>query len=178
MVANLLIPSFCRKYFDWLSNELKIKRKEDWYGVNIDNMSIKSMHKELVQLLNNYYNDSLCEALQMIYNDHKWFPFLFKHINSEYWIDKDNHRQYVDWLGDQLSIKNLDEWYNITADDVKNKGGKKLLQYYEDSVAKALQAVYPQHTFDPSRFIANTKISLSQKQLYDAIKEVFVVSSV
>jgi len=61
-----------------------------------------------------------------------------------YWEDIINQRNFFDWLYEQLNMTNLDDWYNFTCRDVNNHGGKYLMRhYYKDSLAKALEVIYP-----------------------------------
>lgn len=53
----------------------------------------------------------------------------------------------MDWLGEHLGYKSMDEWYQVSASDFHNHGGRTLIGKYHDSVSKLLQNVYPHHTF-------------------------------
>lgn len=53
----------------------------------------------------------------------------------------------------QLEYKEMDDWYNVTKEDIHKYGGFGLLyKYYNDSPSKALQSVYPNHKWMLWRF--------------------------
>jgi hypothetical protein len=82
----------------------------------------------------------------MIYPDYSWKAFMFKGgVPKGYWNSLSNQREYFDWLGSQLGIKTLDDWYNVKVSDMKEKGAFGLLQNYGSSLTKALKAIYPNH---------------------------------
>ena len=68
-------------------------------------------------------------------------PLLFELELSEL---LENQRKCFDWLYLQLNIHRQEEWFLITADDVKTAGGGGLLAHYSGSLNKALEAVFPQ----------------------------------
>lgn len=47
----------------------------------------------------------------------------------------------------------MDDWYNVTQEDIHIFGGAAFLhQYYNNSPFKALQSVYPEHSWMPWKF--------------------------
>src|SRR5207248_2486669 len=75
----------------------------------------------------------------------------FGHISRGFWEDKAHHRQFFDWPGAQLEYKDMDDWYNVTVDDIAQHG-KGLLLQYSNSPSQALQTVYPEHDWMMWRF--------------------------
>src|SRR5690242_7762685 len=63
----------------------------------------------------------------------------------EHWINKDLHKCLLDWLGDQLGYKSMDDWYNLSSKDIIRYGGQWMLQYYNNSPSKVLQSIYSDH---------------------------------
>lgn len=138
-----------RKFFDWLGKQLGYEKMDDWY-----NVTKEDIHKHGgVGLLNQYYNSSSSKALQAIYPEHNWIPWRFGYTPHGFWETKDNHRRFFDWLGKQLGYREMDDWYNVTLEDIYNHGGQGLLSdYYNSSPSKALQAVYPENYWMLWRF--------------------------
>ena len=61
-----------------------------------------------------------------------------------YWKQQGTHKEFFDTVGRSLGIRHLDDWYKITRNEVFQFGGKALLEeYYNSSVIKALQTIYP-----------------------------------
>ncbi len=43
-----------------------------------------------------------------------------------YWDDIDKVREGIEWAGKRLGVKNLDDWYRVTFDQVQIKSCKYL----------------------------------------------------
>ena len=61
----------------------------------------------------------------------------------------------MNWLGQELKISKLEDWYRVKVQDIKNFGGSGLLQRY-GSYYRVLCAVYPDYPWDQSRFGIST----------------------
>jgi hypothetical protein len=60
------------------------------------------------------YNSSLIKALLNIYPDYPWHPWKFESPAPKgFWTDIQNQKKYFDWLGEQLGVKTMDDWYNV-----------------------------------------------------------------
>eukprot|EP01118_Nematostelium_gracile_P007447 TRINITY_DN2432_c0_g2_i1.p1 TRINITY_DN2432_c0_g2~~TRINITY_DN2432_c0_g2_i1.p1 ORF type:complete len:326 (+),score=60.54 TRINITY_DN2432_c0_g2_i1:44-1021(+) len=57
----------------------------------------------------------------------------------------DNARIFFDSLANHLKLKDKNDWYNITKEDVFKFGGERLLNSYDGLVGRALQRTYPDH---------------------------------
>lgn len=126
---------------------------DKWYNVNL--MDIHRQHPSgKDKLLLYYYDGSLYQALSTIYPHHhpSWNP-------KRFWQDNSNnnnnsyHVQFFDWLSPLLNIQSLEDWYRIKPSQVNKYGGRELLQhYYHNSLALALQSLYPHHNWRPWKF--------------------------
>ena len=72
--------------------------------------------------------------------------------NKGYWNDINNQRQFLDSISKDLKMKTHDDWYKLTAKDIRNKGGYRLMQIYSGSLYKALQKIYPEHSWKLSEY--------------------------
>ena len=71
-------------------------------------------------------------------------------INS---ISYDCPRKFFEWLHQTLGHKSMDDWYDVTRREIYENGGAGMLtSYYNNSPSKALQNVYPEHNWLPTRF--------------------------
>jgi hypothetical protein len=75
-----------------------------------------------------------------------------KRIPAKHWQSVGNQRHFLDWLGGQLNVKDLDGWYKVSASEIKKRGGSGLLTHYGGSVSRALKAVYPEHQWQFWKF--------------------------
>lgn len=123
------------------------------------------------RLLTAYYNDSLYSALKTLYPEHTWLPWRFKQLPRGFWNDKQNHKKFFDWLGEKLGYKQLDDWYNVTSEQITSNGGTGLLSNYSNSISAALQATYPEHEWLPWKFVQSSPNlwddSVNKKKYFD-----------
>eukprot|EP01027_Heterolobosea_sp_BB2_P018850 GEZU01026495.1.p1 GENE.GEZU01026495.1~~GEZU01026495.1.p1 ORF type:complete len:840 (+),score=185.05 GEZU01026495.1:594-3113(+) len=159
-----------RKFFDDLAKDLGLAHLDDWYSVTTQEVSKRGGRG----LLNHFYGGSLVRALQSLYPDHPWQVWRFASVPKGFWEDRENHRRFFDHIAQELQLKDLDGWYNVTAQQVAERGGGGLLRaYYGDSLCSAVQAIYPEHHWEvwrfqvlPRGFWENLK---SQRQLFERI---------
>src|SRR5690349_7182611 len=99
---------------------------EDWYAVTKNSVykylgersaSIEVQLLNQVRFLNNYYDGSLLRALQSIYPEHQWYPWLFKTRESQ--KNALDEKQLVAWLSVKLHIKSLDDWYRVSLRQIR-----------------------------------------------------------
>jgi hypothetical protein len=51
-------------------------------------------------------------------------------------------------------ISHLDDWYKVRfADFVAVEGAASLVQNFQGSLHKSLEALYPEHSWDPKKFV-------------------------
>ena len=72
----------------------------------------------------------------------------------------------MDWLGEQLNIKDMSNWYKVSSkvteniklktyifQDVRNfEGGYSILSRYNNSIYQILSTVYPNYNWKPSEY--------------------------
>jgi hypothetical protein len=44
-------------------------------------------------------------------------------VPKGYWSVLENQKQYFDWLGKELGVNTLDDWYKVKLDDVRSRSG-------------------------------------------------------
>jgi len=75
-----------------------------------------------------------------------------KRIPARHWQSIANQRHFLDWLAQQIGMKNMDGWYKVSASEVKKRGGAGLLTHYGGSISKALKTVYPEYNWQFWKF--------------------------
>src|SRR5690349_13494845 len=84
-----------------------------------------------------------------------------------------NHRIFFDRLGQQLGLNSMDDWYNITNDDIQQHGGTDILKSYGNSTAVALLNMYPHHKWKLWKHKNISRQSLIQmpvqREFYDGL---------
>ena len=72
---------------------------------------------------------------------------------GNFWNEKENQRQYMDWLGKELGFEKMEDWYKITHRNMLNNGGTGLLlEHYKRSPHLLIQSVYPEYNWLIWRF--------------------------
>lgn len=113
---------------------------------------------------------SVHKLLSTIYPDYDWLPWKFNKAHHNFWDDVNNQRKFMNWVGKEINIKQLDDWYKVTSyvfdkfykkliclKDVIKLGGSRLLSLYNDSISKLLSTIYPQHEWLPWKFSKTPK---------------------
>lgn len=154
-----------RRHTDWLANELGISRQEEWYRVKAATVKSKG-GATLFQK-----NHTLSNVLQTSYTEFNWNQFSFVHSSGK----SRNPRGFCDWMASQFGIVKQQDWYLVTSEVFRQKGGSGLLEKWDNSLLKLLQAVYPEYLWFrwlfiyPSRDIWNSREA--QRQCLDWIAE-------
>lgn len=132
-----------RGFFDWLGKELGFETHSDWYKVTLDDVLAHGGRT----LLKEYHN-SLQEAVMLNYPEVEWIPWKFNrrlHIlnqNDGFWNDMKHHKLYFGWLAKELEFHDMEEWYSVTQERIKENYGSALLTIYNGSPYRALKAVF------------------------------------
>jgi len=82
---------------------------------------------------------------------HEWQRWKFAQVPQGYWKDKSNHRKFLDWMGTQLEVKRMEDWYAIPHFQIVQYAGR-LLEYYNLSHISAITTVYNEHKWEPWKF--------------------------
>jgi hypothetical protein len=114
---------------------------------------------------------SFFSALKQAYPSHTWDPWRFNRMKilftAQQVKDKALHRRFFEWAANELSIKELFQWYGVPIKDLYRLGGRPILRVYSESVSNALISVFPEHQWDTSLFArrkSNSQSSLSSGQ--------------
>ena len=137
-----------RKLFlDWFGKQIGIKKMDDWYQVAIHQFIQHGGRGILAK-----YRDSPSQLLLSTYTEHPWIVWKFDRIPSRYWNQRENQRQYLEWLFGHLGFRFQEDWYHITVNDLKKNGGSTLVHKHRDCPSELIQTVFPEHNWMPWRF--------------------------
>eukprot|EP01114_Cavostelium_apophysatum_P016893 TRINITY_DN4898_c1_g1_i1.p1 TRINITY_DN4898_c1_g1~~TRINITY_DN4898_c1_g1_i1.p1 ORF type:complete len:482 (+),score=101.22 TRINITY_DN4898_c1_g1_i1:85-1530(+) len=132
---------------DLLLRELNLKDQEEWYQVSerdIFNFGGIGMLE--------YYDNSPIMALTKIFPEHKWQLWKFPRAAQKYWKDPTMQKEYMDWLFKELSLRSMEDWYQVQEQDFIQHHGFGILNLHNNSRFKALQSVYPEYDWKIWRF--------------------------
>ena len=91
-----------------------------------------------------------------------------------YWQIEGNGKTFFDGLMVKLGYKCMDDWYNVTVEDIYSNRGKLLRRNYNESPTKALLGVYPEHNWELGKF-THKPSQLDVK--HDAKRRIFLSSA-
>eukprot|EP01114_Cavostelium_apophysatum_P002651 TRINITY_DN1234_c0_g1_i1.p1 TRINITY_DN1234_c0_g1~~TRINITY_DN1234_c0_g1_i1.p1 ORF type:complete len:573 (+),score=74.65 TRINITY_DN1234_c0_g1_i1:104-1822(+) len=136
-----------------LERKLNIERPEDWYKFRRQDVD----HNGGMSLMRRHYK-SLIDFLRTLRPDYSWDPLKFEHKPSRFWYSETNRRRLFDEIGKKIGIKQLEDWYNVTTQDITRHGGDSVLwDHYKGSFKDALAALYPEYPWNPMRWRANRR---------------------
>jgi hypothetical protein len=140
-----------RAYLDWIAEQLGMERVEDWYHCSAQHVNAVGRHK----IVQDLYGNSLVKALTTVYPEFTWHVWKFSEkVPHSYWTHMQHQRLFFDWLAEQLDIRELDDWYQYSAVFIKEHVASNILnQYYKGSLQRALSTIYPEHSWQPWRYL-------------------------
>ena len=68
-----------------------------------------------------YNNNSYTNLITNFYSNYNWLPWKFVQTPRRYWNDMENVKEYMNWLSEQLNIKTMEDWYNVTYEVITEK---------------------------------------------------------
>lgn len=160
-----------RKVLDRISDQLGVKKQEDWYSFGLQNVQSSGGHSLISR-----HNNSTFHLLRHLYGEFEWKPFLFPRTPRNHWSEKKNHRKFLDWISEQFGVEMQEDWYRITGKEVKSTNGVAMLcQFYNGSLLEALECVYSEFEWTPMNFyhVPNNhwEEKKNQRQMLDWIGE-------
>ncbi len=84
----------------------------------------------------------ICDAAYLRQIDPVWIP---GPVPRHFWEDVANRRDYLLWLGHKLRFRCMEDWYRLTAKDVAENRGSRLLRYWQSSAIEAVKECFPQY---------------------------------
>lgn len=163
-----------KKYFDWLGKHLGYNKMEDWYGISGDSILDNSGG----HLLREYYGNSPSKAVQEVYPNQKWMTWRFKCPPKGYWESvlkyTREQRLVLNWLGEQLNIQRLEDWYKISIHQITELvpfGGLLNVATF----TTILRNVYPTHKWNTNwllRKVLSSPMGLkpaTQSSFFDSV---------
>ena len=80
-------------------------------------------------MLQLFYKSSPIKAVIDFLPDYDWKEWLFNKAPNDFWSDEQKRCQYFLWLAKKLGFSKPEEWYQVTAQDFYENGGKTLLDH-------------------------------------------------
>jgi hypothetical protein len=141
----------CMDFMEWLGKELKFNKMEDWYKITLKNIQENGATGLVAK-----YGGSPSKLVQAIYPQHQWILSKFDTVPRGYWSDKENQKNFMDWLGKELGFEDMDDWYNISLKDLEESGARRLLDKY-NSLFNLVSSIYPERRWNKQGFALKLK---------------------
>ena len=169
-------PAHQKAFLETVGAELGIDSGDlsGWYHVTT---------KDLIELGGSgplsHFNNSISSLLQSAFPEASWDLMKFKQVPKNHWSSMANQRAFMDDLARRLGFpfvkdstrKEIDEpkyemdgWYAVSNQTVIDHGGARLLALYDDSLAKLLASVYPEHQWSLWRFPRRLEMLKNDKE--------------
>lgn len=158
-------PQFWKNLQNHRSVLLEIGRKlgiaegdyESWYNISTEDIIVNRG-----EVLLKKYNSSVSSMICKVFSEHQWDLSKFAIKPHNYWKSLDNQRDLIRKIESKLGIKEgeYEKWYKVRLRDMTGQGARPVLVYYDMSLVKLLIAVFPEHKWDPSKFVRKADKSL------------------
>jgi hypothetical protein len=127
-----------KRLFDFIGQERQHSSMTDWYSITVADFDSHGGRT----MLRHYYNDSPADALLQIYPDHDWEPWRFSQAPKSCWSSPVIQRQFLEALLKEETRDNPDfSWAQLSAEQIRRKGGSGLLDRFNGSVSLLLSTV-------------------------------------
>jgi hypothetical protein len=164
-----------REFMEWVAKQLGLKNMEDWYNVEIDQIS-----KMGGRALLSCYGYSLASILDKIYPHIKWKRWKF--VGNDSMMDVEYLNNLVKRMEKELYVEKLEDWYGVSFSSArKTSCGRELLERYGGSLLELVRHFYPKMNWDESKW--NSMLSQKSQHLLfrtiqDKIRTIFPATSV
>lgn len=91
-------------------------------------------------------------SLETVYPDHHWNTRTFAPIEKIYWTVEKQRLFFDEHLKEKLEITTLNDWYQHTVKEALDHGGRGILYYYNNSLQRALETIYPEYQWNTPNF--------------------------
>eukprot|EP01118_Nematostelium_gracile_P001311 TRINITY_DN1134_c0_g1_i1.p1 TRINITY_DN1134_c0_g1~~TRINITY_DN1134_c0_g1_i1.p1 ORF type:complete len:375 (+),score=67.80 TRINITY_DN1134_c0_g1_i1:56-1180(+) len=134
-------------FMQHLAKDLKITHMEDWYAVGAPHIRQRGG----AGLLSKYGN-SPSKLITSVFTEHHWNLHKFNLKPNGAWNDIHFQKQFINYLGRELKITKMEDWYHVGVVQIREKGGSSLLQMYHNSPFKMISSLFPDHQWNPVLF--------------------------
>jgi hypothetical protein len=148
------------RYVEWVVQEMKIERIEQWYKVRLQDLENRSGSL----LMESKYNGLVNKLLVRLYPEIQWQPWRFEKVVHGYWNDKENVSRYLEWFRGQVGAISDRDIYDITHDEIISLHGTSLLWKW-GGVFQFISHCYGDRIqLDPDSWKKKGEISKGQKR--------------
>lgn len=154
-----------RQLFDHVKKKMNLMRWEDWYHVRRSELESFGIHPSVWSC----YGNSHMVAIASVYSsDFKWKMWRFDNVPDHYWEDSANVRRFLDDARLELGIRELDDWYTVSTQQLANLGGRSVISLH-GGLEQFITSSYPDHRWISRKFHEKVYPSKRQHELFGLI---------
>jgi len=106
-------PSHQRHFLQTLAATLFPDAKAEHMKENCYKLTSSMLHGHNGGGLIHKFNGSVISLVRSAFPDHKWLPWKFVQLPKDFWTNRQNVAEYMEWLAKKLDIQSMDQWYNV-----------------------------------------------------------------
>jgi len=149
-----------------VGDRLGFTKPEDWYQLKMSDLAEAGFSG----LAGGWYQGSTIAAVQELFPQRTWIPWLFNRVPNNFWNSTKNQKAYLLWLQERLGIESMDQWYSVTSSAFHNNFGGRLISIYGNSPKKILSRHFEEIEAKDPRF---DRMRRGQRRLYDVVRQLF-----
>ena len=130
-----------QEFFFWIAKEFNVESQLDWFDINFSEVM-----KRGGGWINHFYGHG---------NENSFGSFIraIQAVYPSFWYEKKHQRKFFEKIGTQLGLRKPEDWYQIQATDLADKGATMLLtNYFGGNISNALQEIFPEFNWKVWRF--------------------------
>ncbi len=141
-------PKNRRRYLEWLGRLHSCEKPEDWYGRTRADFTTTGGSSLLRRFGHSFYG-----VLKWYYPDFEWKEWLFQSAPVGFWNKLENRLRYLEWLGEELGFKEIEDWYGLMVRDLLEHRGSTLATRFNNVPAAIVMTHFPDHPWEEWRFV-------------------------
>lgn len=150
---------------DRIGRKLGFKEMRDWYRLSKEELQRNGGGRLLSK------HGSPLALLRSVYPNHSWRSWRFRGSRVE--LDEKERAQFVRELGEELSIRGLDDWYRVSQRQLEEK--VSLSVFKRHPLEQLLMQAFPDHNWDVGRLQSRQSGGnrASQRHLVRTLEDMF-----
>lgn len=105
-----------KQFFDHLAESKGFTKLEDWYLIDVSDFAEAGGSS-----IASAFNNRVVDIVMTTFPEHNWQPWRFR--RGQGLRNPEGHRKFMDWLYQELKLKSLADWYDLSSLVIKAHGG-------------------------------------------------------
>ena len=115
------------EFLKYIEKKLEINKEEDWYSISADEFKEFKGAEQIIKIYGSFTN-----FLFEFYPNFSWNIFKFSRLPNNFWKIEDNQNKFFTLLKNELNLNSEQDYFNISADQIKSYGGSGLIHYFSN----------------------------------------------